>query len=79
MDQRLGTNDRKHLQDRPQPSIELDKEPAIVVRERDPALHLSPQNDQLMSKYRILRFKPAPRLERRDRTKQSNASIVRRR
>jgi hypothetical protein len=66
MDQRLGTNDRKQLQDRREPSIKLDKESAIVVREPGPALHLSPQNDQLMSKYRILRFKPDPRLERRD-------------
>jgi hypothetical protein len=41
----------------------LDKEPAIVVRELDPALHLTPQNDQLMSESRILGFKPALRFE----------------
>jgi hypothetical protein len=66
MHERLGTDNREHLQDRWKPSIQLDKEPAIVVRERGPALHLSPQKDQLMSMYRILRFKPDPRLERRD-------------
>jgi hypothetical protein len=32
----------------------LDKEPAIVVCEPDPALHLTPQNDQLMSERRVL-------------------------
>jgi hypothetical protein len=36
----------------------IDKEPAIVVREPDPALHLTSQNDQLMSEHCILRFKP---------------------
>jgi hypothetical protein len=31
------------------PSIQLDKEHAIAVREPDSAAHLTPQNDQLMS------------------------------
>ena len=64
--ERLGLNDRDHLQDRRKPSIELDKEPAVAVGEPDPALQLSPQNDQLMSERRILCFKPALRLEGRD-------------
>ena len=62
----LGANDREELEDRRKPSIRLDKEPAIVVREPNPALHLSAQNDQLMSERRILRFKPVLRPERRD-------------
>ena len=33
--QRLGTDDRKNLQDRRTPSIQLDKEPAIIVCEPD--------------------------------------------
>ena len=75
--ERLGTDDREDLQDRRKPSIQLDKEPAIVVREPDPALHLPPQNDQLMSERRILCFKPALRLEWRgqdgqDETEQRN-------
>jgi hypothetical protein len=54
----LGTDDREDLQDRRKPSIQLDQEPAIVVREPDAALHLTSQNDQLMSERRILCFKP---------------------
>jgi len=41
----------------------LDKEPAIVVGEPDPALHLTPQNAQLMPGCRVLCFKPALRLK----------------
>ena len=42
-----------------------DQEPAVAVRQPDPALHLTPQNNQLTAKRRILSFKPALRLERR--------------
>jgi hypothetical protein len=41
----------------------LDKEPAIVVRQPDPALNLTPQYDQLTSERGVLGFKPALRLE----------------
>jgi hypothetical protein len=41
----------------------LDKEPAVVVRQPDPALHLTPQNNQLMTERRILSFKSDLRLE----------------
>ena len=61
--ERLGLNDLDDLQNRRKPSIQLDQEPAIAVREPDPPLNLTPQNDQLMSEYRILSFKPALRLE----------------
>jgi hypothetical protein len=40
------------------------EEPAAVVGRLDSAPHL-PQDDQLMSEHRILRLKPALRLERR--------------
>jgi hypothetical protein len=60
--ERLGSDDRKNLQNRREPSIQLDKEPAIAVREPEPPLHLTPQDDQLMSERRILCFKPALRL-----------------
>ena len=75
--ERLGSDDRENLQDRREPSIQLDKEPAIAVREPDPPLHLAPQNDQLMSERRILCFKSALRLEWRgqdgkDETQQRN-------
>ena len=61
----LGSNDHESRKDRREPAIELDEEPAIVVREPGSAGHLAPQNDQLMSERRILSFKPALRLERR--------------
>jgi hypothetical protein len=51
------------IQDRGKPAIQLDKEPAVVVRKPDPPLHPTPQNDQLMSERRVLSFKQAPRLE----------------
>jgi hypothetical protein len=41
------------------------KEPAIMVREPDATMQSAPQDDQLMSEHRILRLKPALRLERR--------------
>jgi hypothetical protein len=63
--QRLGPDDRENLHDRRKPSIQLDQEPAIIVREPDPALYPTPQNDQLMAERRILGFKPQLRLERR--------------
>ena len=56
--ERLRLDDREDLQNRRKPSIQLDKEPAVVVRQPDPALHLTPQNDQLMSERRILCLKP---------------------
>jgi hypothetical protein len=64
--ERFGPDDRDDLEDRREPSIKLDKEPAITVRERGPAPHLASQNDQLMSGKRILRLKPALRPERRN-------------
>jgi hypothetical protein len=56
--ERLGPNDCKNLQDRRKPAIELDKEPAIMVRKLDATMQATPQNNQLMSKHRVLGFKP---------------------
>jgi len=61
--QRLGLDDCENLQDRRIPPIQLDKKPTIVVRQPWPTAHLAPQNDQLMSKHRVLCFKPQLRLE----------------
>jgi hypothetical protein len=47
------------------PAIQLDKEPAITVREPDTITQPPPQDHQLMPKRRVLDFKPQPRLERR--------------
>jgi hypothetical protein len=71
--ERLRLDDREDLQNRRKPSIQLDKEPAIAVRQSDPALHLTPQDDQLMSKRRILCLKPTLRLEWRGQDGQDEA------
>jgi len=61
----LGSDDRDHLQDRRKPSIQLDKEYAIAVREVYTTTHLPLQHDQLMAERGILYFKSAFRLEER--------------
>jgi len=79
--QRLGTDDREHLQDRWKPPIQLDEKPAIAVRAQDPAPHLAPQNVQLMSECQVLcassRLFDLNGAATTVRTKQSNANIVR--
>jgi hypothetical protein len=71
--QRFRLDNRHDLQDRWKPAIHLNEEPAIVVRKMGSASHLPPQNDQLMSKYRILSLKPAFRLEWRGQRDQNEA------
>jgi hypothetical protein len=56
--ERLGPDDCENLQDAWKPAIQLDKEPAIMVRESGATLQLAPQDNQLMSKHRVLSFKP---------------------
>jgi hypothetical protein len=62
----LGPDDREDLQDRRKPAIQLDKEPAIIVREPDATIRPTPHDNQLMSKHCVLSFKPQRRLEWRD-------------
>src|SRR6478735_7529087 len=69
--ERLGTDDREDLQDQRTPSIQLDKEPAVVVREPDATRQPTPQDNQLMSKHRVLSFKPKLRLEWRGQDSQN--------
>src|ERR1700716_2085471 len=61
--ERLGPDDSEILQDRRKPAIQLDKEPAIIVREPDATRQPTPQDNQLTSKHRVLSFKPQLRLE----------------
>src|SRR3984893_14964294 len=61
--ERLGPDDCENLQDRRKPAIQLDKEPAIIVREPDATMQPAPQDNQLMSKHRVLSLKPQLRLE----------------
>src|SRR6266403_1156894 len=63
--ERLGPDDREDLQDRRNPAVQLDKEPAIMVRKPDATMEPAPQDIQLMSKHRVLSFKPQLRPERR--------------
>src|SRR6476659_3260540 len=77
--QRLGPDNRENLQDCWKPAIQLDKEPAIMVREPDATMQPTPQDNQLMSQHRVLSFKPCLRLEWRgqddqNETKQPNHS-----
>src|ERR1019366_1708014 len=62
--QRFRLDNRQDLLDRRKPTIELDEEPPIVVRKLSAPPHLASQDDQLMPEHRILRLKPAFRLER---------------
>src|ERR1700726_4483833 len=59
----LGLDDCENLHDRRKPAIQLDKEPAIMVREPDATRQPTPQDNQLVSKHRVLSFKPQLRLE----------------
>src|SRR5216683_2121377 len=61
----LGPDNCENLQDCWKPAIELDKEPAIMVREPDATMQPAPQDNQLMSKHLVLSLEPHLRLERR--------------
>src|ERR1700730_18230586 len=56
--ERLGPDDCENLLDCWKPAIQLDKEQAIMVREPDATMQPTPQDNQLMSKHRVLSFKP---------------------
>ena len=55
----LGADDRDGLEDRWKPSIQLDEEQAISVRELDTTAHPPLQHNQLMTEHRILSLKSA--------------------
>jgi hypothetical protein len=61
--QRFGSNHHENRKDRRKPAIELNEEPAVVVREMSAALQLTPQDRQLMSERGILSLQPDLRLE----------------
>src|SRR5262249_48105627 len=71
--ERLGPNDCENLQDCRKPAIQLEKEPAIKVRDPNATTRPAPQDNQLMSQRRILGFKPQPRPEWRGQDAQSEA------
>ncbi|MCA6113289.1 hypothetical protein, partial [Bradyrhizobium cenepequi] len=53
VDERLGTDDGKNLKDRRKAAVQLNEEPAIIVRKPDAAPEPAPQNNQLMPKRRF--------------------------
>jgi hypothetical protein len=56
--ERLGPDDCENRQDCWKPAIQLDKEQAIMAGEPDATMQPAPQDYQLMSKHRVLSFKP---------------------
>jgi hypothetical protein len=71
--QGLGANNCDGLEDCRKPSIQLDEEQTITIREPDAATHLPPQYDQLMPERSVLCVKSALRLERRGEQGQAEA------
>jgi hypothetical protein len=69
----LGTDDRDGLQDRWKPTIQLDQEQAIPIRELNATAHPPLQHNQLMTECRVLCLKSALRLERRGEQGQEEA------
>lgn len=57
--QGLGTNNREGLEDRGKPSVQLDKKPAIGIRQPALPFTLRRKNDQLLSERCALRLEPA--------------------
>ena len=64
-------DDCENLQDLWKPAIRLDQEPAIMVRKPDATMQPAPQDNQLMSKYRVLSFQSQLRFEWRGQRGQS--------
>ena len=62
----LWPNYHHGIEHRWAPTIKLNKEHAVAVREPDPTAHLALQYNQLLSQRGIFRFKPAFGLEGRD-------------
>jgi hypothetical protein len=61
----LWPHDHHGLEDRRTPTIKLDEEQAIAVRELDATAYLAPEHGQLMPQRGILCFKSALGLEER--------------
>jgi hypothetical protein len=69
----FGPDDCENLQNCWKPAIQLDKEPAIKVREPNATTPAALQDNQLMSQHCILGFKPQLRPEWRGQDGQSEA------
>jgi hypothetical protein len=71
--QGLGPDDRDGLEDRWKPSIQLDQEQAISIRELDTTANPPLQNNQLISERSVLCLKSTLRLDRRGEEGQAKA------
>jgi hypothetical protein len=71
--ERLRPDNGENLQDRRKPAIQLDQEPAVLVREPDATMQPPLQDNQLLSEHRVLSLKPQLRLEWRGEDGQSEA------
>src|SRR5712664_1228068 len=71
--ERLRPDACENLQDCWKPAIQLEKEPALLVCEPNATTRPAPQDNQLMSKHRVLGFKPQLRPEWRGQDGQSEA------
>ena len=71
--QRFGMDDRKNVKNQTEIIGTGAPEPAVAAGEPSPTWHPTPQNDQLMSEYRVLCFKPTSRLEWRGEYSQEEA------
>jgi hypothetical protein len=74
--ERLGPDDGESVEDCREPATQLDKEPAILVRELDATTQPTPQDIQLMSKHRVLGFKLQLRLEWRGQDGQCEKGVA---
>jgi hypothetical protein len=74
--ERFGPDDCENLQDWRKPAAQPDKELAIMVREPDATMQPTLQDNQLMSKHRVVRFKPQLDLNGQDRQSEQNGPII---
>jgi hypothetical protein len=65
MNEGLRLDDHEGLQDGRKPAVKLDQGPTIMVGQPDTTMQSAPQDNQLMSKRRVLSLKPQLRPERR--------------
>jgi hypothetical protein len=74
--ERFGPDDCENLQDWRKPAAQPNKELAIMVREPDATMQPTLQDNQLMSKRRVVRFKPQLDLNGQDRQSEQNGPII---
>ncbi len=64
----FGANNREGFKNRWKEPVELHEEPTVAIGQLRPALRLTPQHDELLSKDRL--FQSAPRFEWRNKQRE---------